>query len=155
MRSFQEAPRRDRKKFQIWDNKFSFTKSFMQCSLLISPQRIKFQLFRTRWSYKTKALRSSGLTSFVFSPSFGFSLRWLNLNLSTTLINQVNGEVQRFMASRTPCFGECYNMCIALTTCCVDIFFKGFEILCEILEKVVIKILFALIDWPFTRNMGI
>lgn len=56
-------------------------------------------------------------------------------------------------------------MCIALTTCCVDIFFKGFEILCEILEKVVIiviiiscnscKILFALIDWPFTRNMGI
>ena len=59
------------------------------------------------------------------------------------------------MASRTPCFGECYNMYIALTTCCVDIFFKGFEILCEILEKVVIKILFALIDWPFTRNMGI
>ena len=46
-------------------------------------------------------------------------------------------------------------MCITLTTCCVDIFFKGFEILCEILEKVVIKILFALIDWPFTRNMGI
>lgn len=46
-------------------------------------------------------------------------------------------------------------MCIALTTCCVDIFFKSFEILCEILEKVVIKILFALIDRPFTRNMGI
>lgn len=46
-------------------------------------------------------------------------------------------------------------MCIAQTTCCVDIFFKGFEILCEIIEKVVIKILFALIDRPFTRNMGI
>ena len=55
---------------------------FSMCSLFFSRPRTKFQLFRKRWSYKTKEFKSSGYLGVMFWCTFlGFHSLFLDLTL--------------------------------------------------------------------------